>query len=236
MTSSAFCNKDSFDRMIASFCDANSYVYRIDRDEDDLYRYTIKGKEPRMEYCHFIHRDAFTRVNLYLRFKEITEEVERRFDEITREKSRTKRIDKWSNSVYLETMRAIAEKTRELEFVDYRKMAKEEVFGGYCEADVKITKAMQKFFDPDKTPEIKDVIFKYPATIVFWKDGTKTVVQAREGDVYDPEKGLAMAICKKVGGNKWNYYNKFKHWLKKIKPESDDVETITYTTKVIKED
>lgn len=42
---------------------------------------------------------------------------------------------------------------------------------------------------------IKKVIFNDPATIVFWNDGTKTVVQSR-GEAFDPEKGLAMAICR----------------------------------------
>lgn len=32
-------------------------------------------------------------------------------------------------------------------------------------------------------------------------------------DVYDPEKGLAMAIAKKAYGNKGNYYNLFSEWL-----------------------
>lgn len=62
---------------------------------------------------------------------------------------------------------------------------------------------------------IKNVIFNPPATIVFWKDGTKTVVKCEGNDIYDPEKGLAMAISKKMLGNKYDYYNNFKHWLKK---------------------
>lgn len=62
---------------------------------------------------------------------------------------------------------------------------------------------------------IKNVIFNDPATIVFWEDGTKTVVQTREDDEFDPEKGLAMAISKKMLGNNYEYYNVFKHWLKK---------------------
>lgn len=51
------------------------------------------------------------------------------------------------------------------------------------------------------TLEIKKVIFNNPATIVFWADGTKTVVKAKNED-FDPEKGLAMAIAKKALGNK----------------------------------
>ena len=64
-------------------------------------------------------------------------------------------------------------------------------------------------------PDIKDVIFSPPATIVFWTDNTKTVVKA-DDEPYDPEKGIAMAISKKMlGDNKYEYYNIFKHWLKK---------------------
>ena len=61
---------------------------------------------------------------------------------------------------------------------------------------------------------IKKVIFNNPATIVFWSDGSKTVVKSYLDD-YDPEKGLAMAISKKALGNEGNYYNVFKKWLPK---------------------
>lgn len=64
-------------------------------------------------------------------------------------------------------------------------------------------------------PEIKNVIFNDPATIVFWEDGTKTVVKCQDGDEFDPEKGLAMAIVKKAYGNKGSYCNKMKKWLPK---------------------
>ena len=67
-------------------------------------------------------------------------------------------------------------------------------------------------------PEIKNVIFNDPATIIFWEDGTKTVVKCQDGDEFDPEKGLAMAIAKKAYGNKGNYCNKMKKWLPKEEP------------------
>ena len=60
--------------------------------------------------------------------------------------------------------------------------------------------------------KIKDVIFSDPATVVFWSDDTKTVVKTRGGEKYDKEKGLAMAIVKKITGNTGNYYNIFKEW------------------------
>lgn len=64
---------------------------------------------------------------------------------------------------------------------------------------------------------IKDVIFRDPATIIFWEDGTKTVVKTQDGEKYDKEKGLAMAVCKKVFGNERDYYNVFKRWMRKGK-------------------
>ena len=77
------------------------------------------------------------------------------------------------------------------------------------------------FFDDD----IVDVIFHDPATIVKWKDGTKTVVKCQKdkGDVYNPEQGLAMCIVKKICGNKGNYNDIFTKWLPK---ENNNEETI----------
>lgn len=65
--------------------------------------------------------------------------------------------------------------------------------------------------------EIKDVKFNDPATIVFWKDGTKTVVKCQKdkGDIYNPELGLAMCIIKKMCGNKGNYNDVFNKWIPK---------------------
>lgn len=71
-----------------------------------------------------------------------------------------------------------------------------------------------------------NVIFNDPATIVFWNDGSKTVVRAQGEDKFDPEKGLAMAFAKKMFGNNHDYYIQFKRWLKKAKkgPESKKLE------------
>lgn len=65
------------------------------------------------------------------------------------------------------------------------------------------------------TAAIKDAIFAPPATIVYWSDGSKTVVKCSEKDVFDPEKGLAMAIAKRCGGNKGSYYKEIQNWVEK---------------------
>ena len=64
----------------------------------------------------------------------------------------------------------------------------------------------------DISKYIKNVIFNPPATIILWEDGTKTVVKTQGDDVFDPEKGFAMAVAKKTFGNKGSYYNEVKKW------------------------
>lgn len=66
---------------------------------------------------------------------------------------------------------------------------------------------------PAAVPEIKNVIFNDPATIVLWEDGTKTIVKCQDGDTYSEELGLAMCIAKKALGNKGNFNEVFKKWL-----------------------
>ena len=56
---------------------------------------------------------------------------------------------------------------------------------------------------------VERVIYNNPATIVFFKDGDKVVVKCSDKDTYDPEKGLAMALCKKMLGYK-EYKKTFK--------------------------
>ena len=71
---------------------------------------------------------------------------------------------------------------------------------------------------------IEKVIFNDPATIVCWKDGTKTVVKTQNNEVFDAEKGLAMAIAKKALGNKGNYYNVIKEHADKHPYEGPTLE------------
>ena len=73
----------------------------------------------------------------------------------------------------------------------------------------------------DMAPKIKNVIFNGPATIVYWSDGSKTVVKCQPGEVLDYEKGLAMAISKKMFGNCGSYYDEFKKWV----PEEEYIST-----------
>ena len=63
--------------------------------------------------------------------------------------------------------------------------------------------------------EIKDIIINDPATIILWKDGTKTVVKCQNEDTFDPETGIAMAILKKLYGNSGFYKDIFEPAIEK---------------------
>ena len=66
-------------------------------------------------------------------------------------------------------------------------------------------------FESDKRiriPEIKEVIFNEPATVVYWKDGDKTSVKCGKDEPYDREKGVAMCLIKKMLKP-----SKKSHWL-----------------------
>lgn len=80
-----------------------------------------------------------------------------------------------------------------------------------CAYDLIINKNEYRAVDTVCIPEIKNVIFNSPATIVYWVDGTKTVVKAQD-EPFDPEKGIVMAIAKKAFGNSGNYFNRVKKW------------------------
>lgn len=101
-----------------------------------------------------------------------------------------------------------------------RRLELNSIYGATCLSTPKI-----EIKNPIK---IEKVIFNDPATIVFWTDKTKTVVKCSETDIYDPEKGLAMAVAKKfIGTNKShsNYMNEFKKWL----PEEEELNQSIYS-------
>lgn len=96
-------------------------------------------------------------------------------------------------------------------------------FLDYYKNDMSATRELYGIFKDSQRFKIENVIFNDPATIVFWADGSKTVVKCQEGDVFDKEKGLAMAISKRALGDKGRYCNEFKKWIPEI--EEAKVET-----------
>lgn len=78
----------------------------------------------------------------------------------------------------------------------------QDLIANYIRADENITMKVGTpyMMKTSNFPEIKKVIFNYPATIIIWSDKTKTVVKCKAGDTWDPEKGFVMAYLTKVMG------------------------------------
>lgn len=114
----------------------------------------------------------------------------------------------------------------------------------YSVADSKINRLEilkeMGMFESDKKvriPEIKEVIFNYPATIVCWKDGTKTVVKCGKDETFfDREKAVAMCLIKKMLKP-----SKKCHWLDtihdaiKVAEEKENKKAEAKDAKIIKE-
>ncbi len=48
---------------------------------------------------------------------------------------------------------------------------------------------------------VKNIIYNNPATIVFWSDGTKTVVKRLKGTPFNKYNAFCAAVCKKLYGS-----------------------------------
>lgn len=85
-------------------------------------------------------------------------------------------------------------------------------------------------------PEIEKVIYNYPATIVFWADGTKTIMKCHVDDVYTREAGLAWCIAKKAVGGDDKFIDIFNKWVpKEESDEKDDFDQdVAYTNRTDK--
>lgn len=66
--------------------------------------------------------------------------------------------------------------------------------------------------NPMVRPMPKNVIFHDPATIVYWNDGTKTVVKCDPRDSYSKEAGLAMCFMKKMCGSSRAFNDTLRKW------------------------
>lgn len=87
-----------------------------------------------------------------------------------------------------------------------------------CNISEALTKEFEKTLAKEKKnldrsinleKEIVKVQFNDPATVVFWKDGTKTVSKCKNGDTFNKETGLAMCIVRRLCGNR-NYNKVFE--------------------------
>lgn len=62
-------------------------------------------------------------------------------------------------------------------------------------------KEFNSVFEIETAPKVDHIIFNDPATIVFWKDGTKTVVKTAEDIEFSYYWGFCAALAEKVFGS-----------------------------------
>lgn len=75
--------------------------------------------------------------------------------------------------------------------------------------NIRLKRKIDDLTKEDDIPSIIDkVIFNPPATIIFWKDGTKTVVKCKEGEEFSEWAGIALCLAKKLYGP--NFHKIFK--------------------------
>ena len=68
-------------------------------------------------------------------------------------------------------------------------------------ADFMCQNSLQTITAKCNAPKVKRIIFNDPATIVFWEDGTKTVVKCMEGYEFSEYYGFVCALAKKLYGS-----------------------------------
>ena len=113
------------------------------------------------------------------------------------------------DSSRIKVLRCVNPLWRSMIRIEWREPAHRE--DGFRIDKIYIDEHFDAFKNFNRLPPIEKVIYNNPATIIFWADDTKTVVQCQEGDSYDPEKGLAMAIAKKALGNTSRKLNDVLH-------------------------
>lgn len=99
-------------------------------------------------------------------------------------------------------------------------------------AEIKISKeTFDKYIMPQPDKSINKVIFNGLATIIFWADGTKTIVKCSKNDIYDPEKAFLMAYFEKISGLNKSQVKKTLEKYTRLAPPSEIDLLVDYVNK-----
>lgn len=103
-----------------------------------------------------------------------------------------------------------------------------EMFDGFFDQDrnvlinARVANKSRKYPTQVNPFNIKRVIFNGPATIVFWNDGTKTVVKCAEEEIYNKRTAIMWAIMKKAYGNSSRVNKAFDELIEGDEASKDD--------------
>lgn len=96
-------------------------------------------------------------------------------------------------------MYPVRDPLKDLEEFNIRIDIDDEIKANYSKEEIK--KMINNTFGVPKFDYDK-IIFNGPATIVIWKDGSKTISKCSEDDVFDPEKAVAICFMKRALGDR----------------------------------
>lgn len=105
-----------------------------------------------------------------------------------------------------------------------------ETFDGFFDQDrnvlinARVANKSRKYPTQVNPFNIKRVIFNGPATIVFWNDGTKTVVKCAEEEIYNKRTAIMWAIMKKAYGNSSRVNKAFDELIEGDEASNDNTE------------
>jgi len=84
-----------------------------------------------------------------------------------------------------------------------------------------VTSMTFKYCPPESSYIPKQITYSGKTTIVFWQDGTKTVVKCAENEEFVPEIGVAEAIAEKVFGSRNQFLKAVKRGYRQPATENE---------------
>lgn len=148
---------------------------------------------------YWMKQDEDSKIGFRLKY---VDEVQKEIDEVTKkiyEKLEIKQVKDFNTDTtwheYLTATAEFNEFIKETDNKEEKNMGpKDTTFAEFC------GKIYWGIITPVKPTKI---LIQGTATIIWWSDGTKTIVKCQKGDKMDPEKGIAMCVMKKfMGTNK----------------------------------
>ena len=91
----------------------------------------------------------------------------------------------------------------------------DEFINGFVDGMTESVRHLENEFYKNRIDLIDYVTFNGPATIIFFKDGTKTVLKCHDEDTYSIPTGFALALLKKILGGA-AYHKLCEEWLDDI--------------------
>lgn len=213
------CDARTIDRFSISFIPTNLFPNSarfpapIDRD---VYLQILGIRAPFLkcesEFYRLIDLTRFVDDNRELQFRYTGISTGRYYNDIVSRDRNDEKVIKEMERRFMKRAAAMLVNDRnkeEKEMIDYGTISSTKITARDINAKLNLPVSFMPI------PMITKIVFNNPATIVFWADGTKTVVKCMEGQEFNEYYGVACAIMKRYFGNN----SKASSFVEKFKEE-----------------